>query len=217
MIFKSVDTHTRCNHCFILLIYTDFINDNAGYELFCDLCLADILCTSGLAKKIRFHVKLLPWYISDATVNDFNWLLHTLVRNSGKSQNSSALATRWQNYLQSGVWILKNENFWTLPHTYCEMKNCNKELYQELSESTLIIFKGDLNYRKLLADRNWPSTEPFKNALQDFHPTNLVALRTVKAEIICGLKDKQAENLSAKVENWMLSGDYAVIQFDKKN
>ncbi|KAJ9600116.1 hypothetical protein L9F63_009592 [Diploptera punctata] len=193
----------------------DFVNDNAGYELFCDLCLADFLCTSLLAKKIQFHVKLMPWFISDATVDDFNWLLHVIAQNSQVVPSFSVLSVRWKNYLDSGIWILKNEKFWTLPIAYNEMKSWDTKLYEDLSNSTLILFKGDVNYRKLLADKNWPTTEYFKSVLQSFHPTNLAVLRTVKCEIICGMKSEEAENLSAREPDWMLSGNYAVIQFDR--
>ncbi|XP_043229339.1 damage-control phosphatase ARMT1-like [Amphibalanus amphitrite] len=45
----------------------DFICDNAGFELFSDLCLADFLSASGLAQRITFHVKAFPWFVSDTT------------------------------------------------------------------------------------------------------------------------------------------------------
>lgn len=39
---------------------TDFVLDNAGFELYCDFVYADWLIQSGIAKKIKFHGKRLP-------------------------------------------------------------------------------------------------------------------------------------------------------------
>src|SRR5882757_4677420 len=75
----------------------DFVLDNAGFELYCDFIygmvylassgngcdkitlLADFLIQSGLAKEIRFHGKRYPWFVSDVTKKDWNWLLNTMV------------------------------------------------------------------------------------------------------------------------------------------
>ncbi|XP_067007683.2 damage-control phosphatase ARMT1 isoform X2 [Anabrus simplex] len=190
----------------------DIVMDNAGYELFTDLCLADFLCTFGLAGKICFHAKVLPWYISDTMVHDFHWTIERLAES--KISSLCSLAVRWHGYLRSGKWTLQADTFWTLPHDYSMMKKTDPDLYNSLGEASLVIFKGDLNYRKLTGDINWDPTEPFSKALQGFHPTKLITLRTLKADVICGLAPGQAELISAKSEDWLISGQYAVIQFD---
>ena len=92
------------------------------------------------------------------------------------------------------------------------MKTVAPELYSLLSESFLIIFKGDLNYRKLLADRNWMYTQDFSIALGGFQPTNVCALRTLKADLVTGLPPGVAEKTAKENKDWMITGQYAVLQ-----
>ena len=39
-------------------IVVDFVLDNAGFELFSDLCFADFLISTGLATRVRLRVKV---------------------------------------------------------------------------------------------------------------------------------------------------------------
>ncbi|KAJ8948778.1 hypothetical protein NQ318_022909, partial [Aromia moschata] len=50
----------------------------------------------------------------------------------------------------------------------------------------------------------------------NFHPTKLCILRTVKADIICGLREGLAEKIEEQDPKWMETGNWAVIQFCDK-
>ncbi|KAF7640222.1 DUF89 domain-containing protein [Meloidogyne graminicola] len=83
------------------------------------------------------------------------------------------------------------------------MKEIAPNLYEQLSSSSFLIFKGDLNYRKL-------------TSLCGFEPTTLLTLRTMKAETVSGLNSKAIQLISNKFEQddltWMTSSEYAVVQ-----
>ena len=163
------------------------------------------------------HLKCLPWFVSDATKNDFQWLLEQL------NKTSSNLAwertsKRWQEHIQNGQWIVQTHRFYTLPYDYSSMQRISPELYSTMSQSKLIIFKGDLNYRKLVGDLQWSIDEEFETALRDFRPTSLVALRTCKANVQVGMDQEIAKQVAQVDPKWMTNGKWAVIQtFFKKS
>lgn len=208
-------------------ITIDFILDNAGFELFSDLCFADFLISTGLATIVRIRVKARPWFVSDTTKEDIDWVLDNMAEDGckklRKSDDANAqealmkrLGEKWKNFLQSGAWVVCSDPFWTYPHDYSLLKNEDPELYDSLSCASLIILKGDLNYRKLVGDLSWNPTTPFHHALQGFHPAPLVALRTLKADVCTGLPKGLAEDMKQKETDWMTSGKYGVIQFCSK-
>lgn len=87
------------------------------------------------------------------------------------------------------------------------------ELYNQLKRSKLVIFKGDLNYRKLLSDVYWKPTQSIALCSGDFLPSCICAVRIVKSEVLCGLTENVVEKLSMKDPEWFSNGKYGVIQF----
>merc|ERR1711893_465069 len=79
----------------------------------------------------------------------------------------------------SNIWSVHPDAFWTYPHDFSLMRKDDPTLYSQLSEANLLIFKGDLNYRKLVGDLAWSPTDTFVESLQDFNPAPLVSLRTL--------------------------------------
>lgn len=104
------------------------------------------------------------------------------------------------------------DNHWTEPYDFDAMKDQNPALYAKLAEATLVIIKGDLNYRKLMGDINWPPTTSFAEALRRFKPTVILSLRTVKCDTISGLPEGKAEALKQQDVNWMRTGQFGLIQ-----
>ncbi|KAM8971866.1 damage-control phosphatase ARMT1 [Pelodytes ibericus] len=190
----------------------DIVLDNAGFELITDFVLADFLLSSKLATEVHFHAKCMPWFVSDTTQQDFNWTIRQLLGSNNRWM--SKCGAQWKENLHKNAWVYHEHLFWTLPHEFCRMALTAPDLYSELQKSDLVLFKGDLNYRKLTGDRKWDFTVPFADALTTFHPSPLCSIRTLKADVQVGLKPGVAEKLAALETNWMISGKYGVIQFN---
>lgn len=185
----------------------DFLNDNAGLELVADLALADYLLSTGAARQVNLHLKPHPTFVSDAMTAD---VLATADFLAGEEDESVArFGARLQNHVSAGQLLLKDDAFWVSPLPMWEMPQV---LRQALGQSDLIISKGDANYRRLLGDREWAYTTPFAGIVS-YMPAPLLALRTLKAELACGLTEEQIARLNEEDADWLVNGRYGVIQF----
>ncbi len=190
-------------------IRIDFMVDNAGFELVSDLVFADYLLSGGIAATVHLHVKPHPTYVSDAMVKDVQATLDFFQADGDLQVN--ALGCRLIDFWEQERLQVRDNFFWTSPLPGWEMPFPLKE---EISQSNLLISKGDANYRRLLGDLDWPFTTPFADILAYF-PVPVVALRTVKAEIACGMQPGRAESVAAQDPDWMIDGRWGVVQFAK--
>lgn len=98
-------------------VIVDFVLDNAGFEFFTDLMLADYLIEKKLANKVRFHVKARPWFVSDTTSVDFHHTFESLAKH--ESNYVSELGRKWKQYVADGLFELAPvEYFWTSAYEY---------------------------------------------------------------------------------------------------
>ncbi|KAJ5191709.1 uncharacterized protein N7498_010694 [Penicillium cinerascens] len=219
----------------------DIVLDNSGFELFVDLILAGYLLSSGLATSIVLHPKRLPWFVSDVTPKDFSDLLNSMVDpqafytasdESGKTHpplsdkevaDVQFLFKQWSEFHQDGKLILRPHSFWTTQGCYWRMPHVAPELFEDLKESELVLFKGDLNYRKLTNDAQWDPTTPFTTAIGPMGPKSgirVLAFRTCKADVVVGLPAGEDEKLRQlpdgggnEARKWAWSGKWAVVSF----
>ncbi|CAD6191640.1 unnamed protein product [Caenorhabditis auriculariae] len=188
----------------------DIVLDNAGVELMGDLILAEYFLSMGFADKVVLHGKEFPYFVSDTTKGDFDWTLEQL-KEAG--ENCAKLQERLAQRLEKGELVWNAHPFWTFPHAYFEMPTECPELYEELKKASFAFFKGDLNYRKLVGDRDWDFETPFVTTLRGFAPCPFLALRTLKAETLAGLSRETAIRVLDFEDNqWLVSGEYAVCQ-----
>ena len=188
----------------------DFICDNTAPELLFDLALADWLLSSGLAGRVIFHTKPQPFFVSDTMNPDVHAAIDALARSA--EPELQALAGRLRLAGGEARFQLIDHPFWVTGSFFHAMP---EDLCALLARSDLVISKGDANYRRLIGDCHWDPTTPFDAAVAYF-PANVVALRTLKAEVIVGLATGQAERLEAEDPAWRINGKRGVIQFLEK-
>lgn len=122
-------------------VYVDIVCDNAGFELFTDLVLADYIIRSRLAQRVRFHVKAIPWFISDVNATDFRWMQRYFARH--EAPELQAFGKRIARHIRDRSFILCEKSyFWTSAHDCSRMKQVQPCLYVYLSQAALVIFKG---------------------------------------------------------------------------
>ena len=223
----------------------DIILDNAGFELFVDLLLAAYLLSTQLATEVVLHPKSLPWFVSDVVPQDLANLLNALADpvafyrmtaddaqdqpppveiTADESADLAFLFQQWSGFHQDGRLRLRPNRFWTQAGSYWRLPREAPALLDDLRASELVIFKGDLNYRKLTGDAMWDPHTPFAEAtgpLGKGSGVRTLTLRTCKADTVVGLPEGEDARLRATeggggdsgARKWAWSGKWALVQF----
>jgi damage-control phosphatase, subfamily III len=177
------------------------ILDNAGVELFADLQLADYFASQG--RTVTLHFKNFEWFVSDVIRSDIDHLFDVMGQNGMEE-----VVQRWKGWIDIKKWIFTSHDFWTLFRDY---RHIPAELKEELKDQ-FVIFKGDLNYRKMVGDCEWPVDIPFKEAM-GCPDLCVLMLRTCKSGAVVGVDSSIAAELDAVHPPWKEDGRYAMIQF----
>lgn len=105
--------------------------------------------------------------------------------------------------------------FWCTGYTFWDLHSEAPDLFLHLSRSDLVIFKGDLNHRKLTYDCAAPASTPFEVAIGPMANAAgapvIASLRTIKSDVVVGLGtegDQIAEKLDESEPGWKISGKY---------
>jgi hypothetical protein len=181
-------------------IIVDIVVDNAGFELVSDFILAHLLLSFQVADKIRFHTKLYPTFVSDATTNDCMYTIHSL---------NAPFQKIFLDYVENKQFEFIEDKFWCEPIAFWDMPD---RIYERIQDSSLVFIKGDANYRRLLEDRHWPYDFSAKQLLS-YWPVPVCALRTLKAEVACGISPENQERARKADSKWLVSGRWAVVQY----
>ncbi|OKL63790.1 hypothetical protein UA08_00209 [Talaromyces atroroseus] len=222
----------------------DIVLDNAGFELFVDLILAGYLLSSGLATTVVLRPKVVPWFVSDVIPKDFADLLNALAipqafytaadesdsdckhppLSDEELKNIDFLFSQWSTFHAEGKLVLRPHRFWTAAGSYWRLPKTASDLHEDLQASELVLFKGDLNYRKLTSDAAWDPTTTFTEAIGPLGPKSgvrILSFRTCKADVVVGLQPGEDERLrqlpggggDSGARKWAWSGKWAVVSF----
>lgn len=181
------------------------VTDNAGRELLADLVLVDHLIQRQRAASVSLHVKPYPYYVSDATTVDVVACLRRLAATPGAA---AEIAHRLHVAMAEGKVCLHTHEFYCAPWSFHRMPS---DLAAQFEQASLIILKGDLNYRRLVGDRDWPPTTPFEEVASYF-PGAAAVLRTLKSDVIIGLDHGTVADLDATGQPWRTDGSHGLIQ-----
>lgn len=245
----------------------DIVLDNAGFELYVDLILAGYLLSAGLATQVILRPKSIPWFVSDVLPGDFAALLSAVANpralydvqsedeqlqdkgapqplSETEEQDLKFLFQEWAVLHAEGQLMMRPSRYWTAGGSFWRLPHEEPELHEDLKEAELVIFKGDLNYRKLTADVRtlspshplnqilthtqaaWDPTTPFTDAIGPMGPSsgvNVLSLRTCKADVVVGLPAGKDEELRAMeggggdsgARKWAWNGKWAVVNLSQ--
>jgi uncharacterized protein with ATP-grasp and redox domains len=182
------------------------VTDNAGSELTMDLLLADYLSSMGIT--VVFHVKMHPIYVSDATAPDVLSFLH---RMAGGEEGAAIqkIGRRLVAAFETGLIRILPDLFWNSGRFIGELP---PRLTEPFRGASLVIFKGDVNYRRISKDTIWPATAPFSEVVGSF-PAPAAVLRTMKSDTVFGLPDGLSEHLDQEDPAWRSNGRRGIIQY----
>jgi len=181
------------------------VTDNAGRELLTDLVLIDHLLQRRDLASVSLHVKPYPYYVSDATTADVVACLRRLAATRG---TASEIAHRLHTATAEGSLSLCTHEFYCAPWSFHRMP---ADLATQFGYASLTLLKGDLNYRRLVGDRDWPPTTPFAE-VTGYLPGPLATLRTLKSDVITGLDQATLAELDATGQPWRTDGSHGLIQ-----
>jgi hypothetical protein len=178
--------------------------DNTGTELALDLALAGALLEDDRAR-VTLHVKLQPVFVSDATAADV-WTLASRMRARGGEV--ALFADRLGRAFDAERLVLAPDPYWSGPLFLWQTP---RHVRAALSSATMLVLKGDANYRRVVGDAIWPAPATFAQACEGL-PCPVVCLRTMKSDAIVGLRPGLAEQLDATEPRWRVDGKRGVVQ-----
>ncbi|KAF0986835.1 hypothetical protein HZS_5666 [Henneguya salminicola] len=188
--------------------------DNAGLEFFSDICLVLYLLSAHIASTVVIHLKCYPWLVSDFTYSDLDFFMKFLSISDNKDLESIKESIEY--FLAEGSLKFTPDISWNHSLYYSDLLNVwdpFREMYEIFKKSSLVIFKGDLNYRRLTGELQWKYNTSLSKALGNFVGFPLLILRIIKSDCVVGLDEEIISALNIVNKNWKQTGEKAIVCF----
>lgn len=182
------------------------ILDNAGAELCADLLLADLLLATTAAQVV-LHAKPWPMFVSDALVADVSQTLERFC-SARKSARLRSVGSRLHAARGEGRLLLETHPAWGEARHFSDFPG---ELVSRLQSATVVIAKGDLNYRRFLEDRAWRPDAPL--SLANSSAFSAYGLRVLKSEALAGVPAETIRAVERTDPEYRINGRHAMIQW----
>lgn len=192
----------------------NYLVDNSGVEFFSDLCLARILLNESVDHVI-FHVNLLPIFVSDVIDKDDVHLISVVtsfvesIEDAGKREKYKKGINLINQMFdkQSPKASIRPSFIWNMPTPYCKTEN---SIFK--AENSLLIVKGDLNYRRLVEDKNWLYSKSLES-LTGYITCPTLVIRCFKSDLVLDYRWKDYNKNMKDDPDWRGSGRYGVVRF----
>ena len=226
-----------CNKIWSLVDQSDhprssvhLVMDNVGVEATSDLLLALFMVEQSRGVQVHLHVKPISFYVSDVAPWDIDVLLERL------EGPSPSFVQSFRQALEDKRITIGSSDFWIQPSEWRDMpgsvsshlftqrtaKPASRDILPSVVEveahTSLIIVKGDLNYRRVFGDRHYEISErghypTAASVLSPFWPRDappIACIRTIKSELVVEVDPKRVPKPQAD-EDWRVSGRYGQI------
>lgn len=188
------------------------ITDNCGPELYSDILLGLFLLRKCGYNEVRYQVKELPIFVSDTTINDVKELFGSnLMEGVWEKYGVGSLeeddkGVLFVNCGNQKRLVFESHREWHRPNLFDMSENFAQ--WNNQDDVGVIIVKGDMNYRRLVGDRNYDYNDTIEDKVSYIHKPLLV-LRSLKSNVFLG----GAQKIKNVRPDWKTSGEYGVVHF----
>jgi hypothetical protein len=118
------------------------------------------------------------------------------------------LAERLAVSFDAGRLVLSPDPFWSSPRF---LWDAPAHVSGALNGASIVVVKGDANYRRIVGDALWPPSAPFATACA-YLRAPIACLRTMKSDAVLGLPAGMAERLDVTDPRWRVDGQRGLVQ-----
>ena len=191
----------------------DIILDNYGLEFIYVIVLAlNIMkyCGGEEDFKIYFHLKVWPIYVSDVIKSEYGNDVDNIKEQIGKMPKNENLLSDLLHLEEEDQIIWQPDMFW---NTHLPFRAMPQKLKDGFAESDLVIVMSDLNYRKLIEDREWSCDTKIEDKIRYLSAPVLI-VRALKSNSLISISPDQAREYKEKYDSeWRTTGQLGIIQF----